>query len=61
MQDDSKKYQKAFYKTIFGNVKEVEVLNAKKIIHVDFNYTSYQYVIRFKNGKIKIVNEKRIF
>lgn len=54
-------YEKVFYKTIFGNVKEVEILRKKKIIHIDFNYESYEYIIRFKNGRIKVVDEKRIF
>lgn len=51
---------KAYYKNIFGKVYEVEVISRKSIYYIDFQYRTYEYLIKFKNGKLKVVNENRL-
>lgn len=52
--------KKAYYKNIFGKIYEVEVISRKSIYYIDFQYRTYEYLIRFKNGKLKIVNENKL-
>lgn len=52
--------RKAYYKNIFGKVYEVEIIDRKSIYYIDFQYKTYRYVIKFKNGKIKIVDENKL-
>lgn len=52
--------RKAYYKGIFGRVHEVEIVDRKSIYYIDFQYRTYEYLIRFKNGKLKMVKEDRL-
>lgn len=52
--------RRAYYKGMFGKIHEVEIIDRKAIYYVDFQYRTYQYLIRFKSGKLKIVKESRL-
>lgn len=52
----------AYYKGLF-KVEEVEILAKEKTI-IAFSYEpmfEYEYLIRFKNGKLKFVKSNKIF
>lgn len=52
---------KAYYKGLF-KIKEVEVIAQEK--YIDYFYIepsfSYMYLIRFKNGRMKLVKSEKI-
>lgn len=52
---------KAFYNGLFG-IKEVEVITEEKYIDCSCIYPSfsYKYLIRFKNGRMKLVKSEKI-
>lgn len=53
--------KKAYYKGLF-KVEEVEILAEQEIV-VEFSGVplyDYEYLVRFKNGKVKFARENRI-
>ena len=56
--------QKVYYKTIFGHLKPVKLIDKRKVRTIN-NYGapiySMEYALEFPNKKIKIVGRERIF
>lgn len=59
-----KKGEKAYYKTWYGKLKEITIVDRRSLRWVDltgFPSTRYEYIVRFTNGRLKIVKENKIF
>lgn len=53
-----------YYITFFKKLKKCKILD-KRFVRTHFSYgyftTKTEFVVQFENGKIKIVNEEKIF
>lgn len=58
------KGEKAYYKTWYGKLKEITIVDRRSWRIVDiigFPSTRYEYIVRFTNGKLKIAKESKLF
>lgn len=58
------KGEKAYYKTWYGKLKEITIVDIRGIREVglcSMPYMKYEYIIRFHNGRLKIIKENKLF
>lgn len=58
------KGEKAYYKTWYGKLKEVLIIDKRSWRVIDLYgspSTRYEYIIKFASGRLKMVNEDKLF
>lgn len=56
--------EKAYYLTWYGKLKEVSIIDRRAIRHINAYgspYSTYEYIVKFSNGKLKKVSEDNLF